>query len=116
MFKPEYVCVCFDRKEPTFRHDLYKEYKGHRPPPPEEFVAQISAHFRQVLDELGISWVDSVGYEADDIMSTLSVKATSDALSTIIMTGDHDALQLVNDSVSVIMNKGCLILFDTLLT
>ncbi len=104
MFKPEYVCVCFDRKEPTFRHDLYKDYKGHRPPPPEEFVAQIP-YFRQVLDELGISWVDSVGYEADDIIGTLSVQATTDAISTIIMTGDHDALQLVNESVSVIMNK-----------
>ena len=67
-------------------------------------MAQIP-YFRQVLDELGISWVDSVGYEADDIIGTLSVQATSDAISTIIMTGDHDALQLVNESVSVIMNK-----------
>lgn len=104
MIKPDYVCVCFDTKEPTFRHELFGDYKGHRPAPPEEFVVQIP-YFRQVLDDLAIPWIDSPGYEADDLFGTMSVEGTKHNLRTVIMTGDHDALQLVNDSVTVIMNK-----------
>ena len=104
MLQPDYVCVCFDTKEPTFRHDLFDAYKGHRPSPPEEFVYQIP-FFRKILDELGIPWQENPGYEADDLFGTLSVHGTENNLKTMIMTGDHDALQLVNDSVTVLMNK-----------
>ena len=103
-FEPDYVCVCFDRKEPTFRHEMYSDYKGHRTPPPDEFIAQIP-YFRTILDESKIAHLDCAGFEADDIIGTLSVQATEKELKTLIMTGDHDALQLVNEHVSVIMNK-----------
>lgn len=101
---PTHVCVCFDRKEPTFRHTLFSEYKGHRPPPPEEFKIQIPI-LMDLLDKLGIVRLDYPGYEADDLMGTLSKKATESNVQTYMMTGDHDTFQLINDYTHVVMQK-----------
>ena len=102
-FKPGYLCVCFDRKEPTFRHDLYKPYKAHRPPAPEDFIDQVN-RLKILLTALSIPMLEQPGYEADDLMGTLSLEAKKYQLHTLLMTGDQDALQLVDDSTSVIMS------------
>ena len=102
--KPTHVCICFDRKEPTFRHELYDAYKGNRTAPPEEFSMQVP-HFFEVVKRCGLAHYDKPGYEADDIIGTLSYKYTQDKTQCLIMTGDHDALQLVNEHVTVVMNQ-----------
>ena len=101
---PTHVCVCFDRKEPTFRHDMFAEYKGHRPPPPDEFKVQVPL-LMDILDKLGIPRIDFAGYEADDLMGTLCYRSTQVGLKTYMMTGDHDAFQLVNDCINIVMQK-----------
>lgn len=102
--KPTHVCICFDRKEPTFRHEMYDAYKGNRTAPPEEFNVQVP-HFFEVVKRCGLAHYDKPGYEADDIIGTLSHKYSREKTECLIMTGDHDALQLVNEHVTVVMNK-----------
>ena len=102
--KPTHVCICFDRKEPTFRHEMYDAYKGNRTAPPEEFSVQVP-HFFEVVKRCGLAHYEKAGYEADDIIGTLSHNYTQQETQCLIMTGDHDALQLVNEHVTVVMNK-----------
>jgi len=101
---PDYLCVCFDRKEPTFRHKMFSDYKAHRPPPPEEFSVQVPV-LRKILEELHIPTLDFPGYEADDLMGTLSAKSVQEGVTAYLMTGDHDTFQLINDHVNVIIQK-----------
>jgi len=101
---PTHVAVCFDRKEPTFRHRVYDQYKGHRPPAPEEFVAQLPL-LTDVISALGIRSIDFAGYEADDLLGTLSLSAELAGMQALILTGDRDAFQLVSDRVHVLMNR-----------
>jgi len=103
-FKPDYVSVCFDRKEPTYRHQIYKEYKAHRPPPPEEFSTQVPL-LRDILEKMAIPSIDMAGYEADDLMGTLSKHAESEGLNCVIMTGDLDMLQIVSKKTHVVTSK-----------
>ncbi len=102
--KPKYLVVCFDVKAPTFRHELFTEYKGHRSPPPEDFVPQI-ALLKTALDDLGIVHIEKSGYEADDVMGTLSRIADEQQIPSFLMTGDQDALQLVSAHTTVILNR-----------
>lgn len=104
LFNPDALCICFDRKEPTFRHQLYPEYKAHRPPSPDAFKTQIPLLLRAIRD-LGLSVLDLAGFEADDLIGTLSLKAHQQESDTIILTGDKDELQLISDYVTVVMNK-----------
>ncbi len=101
---PSHVAVCFDMKGPTFRHHLYDDYKGHRPAPPESFIAQIPL-FRSILDAMGIKRVEQAGFEADDIIGTLSEIADQVQMKSIIVTGDSDSLQLVSDHTSVMITR-----------
>lgn len=101
---PTHVCICFDKKEPTFRHDLFPDYKGNRVEPPDEFKQQVP-HLFEVVSRCGIASASSIGYEADDIIGTLSSQCASRDTKVLIITGDHDALQLVTEQVSVVMNK-----------
>ncbi len=95
--KPTYVGVAFDLKAPTFRHKLYAEYKGTRKPMPEELRPQIPL-LKEVLKLMGIKTFELEGKEADDIIGTIA-KATS--IKTIIITGDKDSFQLVDDETEV---------------
>ena len=88
-FNPDAICICFDRKEPTFRHELYKEYKAHRPETPEELKHQIPL-LMKVINELGIRTLSMAGFEADDLIGTLSLIAEKKHYQTLIMTGDKD--------------------------
>ncbi|RAP33836.1 DNA polymerase I [Candidatus Marinamargulisbacteria bacterium SCGC AG-410-N11] len=102
--KPTHLCVCFDRKEPTFRHKQYSEYKANRPPAPEDFISQVIL-LKDVLSRINIHQVECAGYEADDLIGTIAQQANSENIETIILTGDQDALQLVTPTVTVAMNK-----------
>lgn len=98
-YNPDYVVAAFDRPEPTFRKQEYKEYKAHRPPTDEDLISQL-IEARTLFNILGIALCDAPGFEADDIIGTLASKY-SDELSVVIFTGDLDSLQLVSDKISV---------------
>ncbi len=102
--QPTHVAVAFDRSEPTFRHEQYVEYKATRRETPADFRSQLSLIF-EVLDALGIPRLSLAGYEADDIIATLTVAATEAGMDVLIVSGDRDNLQLVNDHVTVLMTR-----------
>jgi DNA polymerase-1 len=102
--QPTHVAVAFDRSEPTFRHEQWVEYKANRRETPADFRGQLSLIF-EVLDALGIPRLSLAGYEADDIIATLATLATAGGMEVLIVTGDRDALQLVDDDVTVLMTR-----------
>lgn len=102
--QPSHVAVAFDRSEPTFRHEEYAEYKANRSETPEDFRGQMQLIF-ELLDTLRIPRLSKAGFEADDLIATLAVRATAEGMNVLIVTGDRDALQLVNDSVTVLMTR-----------
>jgi DNA polymerase-1 len=104
LFNPDYVCVCFDVKEPTFRHIEFDAYKAHRPPPPEDFISQIPI-LKEAIGRVNIPILEYPGFEADDILGTLSKVAETENVESLIMTSDQDAFQLVSPLTSVVLNK-----------
>ena len=98
--QPDCVCAAFDLHAPTFRHKLYAEYKGTRHAMPEELRMQMPV-IKELLAALGVAIVEKEGYEADDIIGTLSRAAAEQGLECVIMTGDRDSFQLINDRVTV---------------
>ena len=101
---PTHVAVAFDRGEPTFRHEQYVEYKANRRETPADFRSQLSLIF-EVLDALGIARLSVPGYEADDIIATLTTLAERNGLDVLIVTGDRDVLQLVDEHTTVLMTR-----------
>lgn len=95
--KPDFVLSAWDKKAPTFRHKIYKEYKATRQKAPKELYEQIP-RIKQVLKALSIPIYEMAGYEADDIIGALSKKA---GLDNVIVTGDLDVLQLVDKDTKV---------------
>jgi DNA polymerase-1 len=103
--RPDSIIVAFDRPEPTFRHERIPTYKGNRDAAPDILRQQMGL-VRQVLDVLHITTVEAPGFEADDIIATLAEKAKAAGHEVMIVTGDRDAYQLVEDpSVRVLYNK-----------
>lgn len=98
---PEYVAVAFDMPGPTFRHEMYGEYKATREKPPEEFIAQIPLA-REVLQAMQIPVYALAGYEADDVLGTLTRLGVERGLDVVIVTGDKDAAQLLGPRVSIL--------------
>ncbi|HLD49935.1 MAG TPA: DNA polymerase I, partial [bacterium] len=109
---PEYAAVCFDRKEPTFRHDRFKEYKAHRKPMPEDLISQIEP-IKEYCRLSGFALFEKAGYEADDILGTLAVSAEKEGHDVLIATGDKDAMQLVTDRIKIIFAHKENLIFDT---
>ncbi len=107
-FKPEFIAVTFDRKEKTFRHEEFSDYKAHREKQPDELYAQIPI-IKEILQAFGLQIYEKAGFEADDVIGALCEKKQvnrEDVLS-IIVTGDMDALQLVDKNTQVYtMRKG----------
>ncbi len=101
--KPAGIVVAFDKGKYTFRNDEYAEYKAQRKPTPSELSEQFPAA-REVLGALGITVLEIEGFEADDIIGTLAA-GISDKHEVLIVTGDRDALQLVNERVHVLLTK-----------
>lgn len=105
LFRPTYVAVAFDVAGPTFRDKLYKEYKATRQPADQELYDQIPV-VQEVLQTMNVPMFGIQGFEADDVIATIVAKVKSKnekdkSLETIIVTGDNDALQLINDNVKV---------------
>jgi DNA polymerase-1 len=97
---PDRIAVCFDVGRPAYRTDVYAEYKANRQTTPSEFSNQMPL-IREVLDTLHIPIVEVPGYEADDVIATLVGQATGRGLPVMIVTGDRDTLQLVDDQAGV---------------
>ena len=102
--QPDQVVVAFDVSRKTFRSEEFPEYKANRSASPDEFKGQVDL-IREVLNALGITSVSSEGFEADDIIATLSRQAVLTGSDVLIVTGDRDAFQLVSDQVTVLYPK-----------
>ena len=99
-YNPDYICVAFDLKAPTFRHQKYEEYKGTRKPMPDELRMQMPL-IKDVLNAMNIKILELEGYEADDILGTIALIGEKEADSILLLTGDRDYLQLVSNKVTV---------------
>ncbi len=95
--KPDYLAACYDLQEPTYRHEVYEDYKAGRPKTDDELIAQMDRS-RDIFESFGIPIYEKVGFEADDVLGTIveQVKDKKD-INTIIASGDMDTLQLVNN-------------------
>ena len=102
-YEPDRVAVAFDLKAPTFRHKMYSEYKAGRRPMPDELREQIPV-LKELLTALGYKTVQCEGWEADDILGTLSARM-GEGDHCYIATGDRDSLQLVSDRVTVLLTS-----------
>jgi len=98
--KPTHYAIAFDRRAPTFRHQLFDQYKAQRPATPDELVSQFG-RVREVVQAFRIPIFEMDGYEADDILGALSTQAGAQGIETVIMTGDADMMQLVSPKVKV---------------
>ncbi len=98
--KPEALCVTFDRREPTFRHKADAAYKATRHGMPEELAMQMPV-LKQVLSAMDIPTYELVGWEADDLMGTISRRCEADGWDCVLVTGDKDSLQLITDHTKV---------------
>lgn len=102
-YKPDYIAACFDTKAKTFREVQYREYKAQRAELPSSLAIQINLLKEEILKPLSVSCLEMDGYEADDLIATITNISYKKGLKTLILTGDRDLLQLVrNDLVSVI--------------
>ena len=98
--EPEALCVTFDRREPTFRHQADADYKAQRKPMPPELAMQLPV-MKQVLAAMSVPCYELAGYEADDLIGTISRKCQAAGWDCVIVTGDKDSLQLVTDRTRV---------------
>ena len=95
------IAIVFDAKGKTFRNDIFKEYKAHRPPMPDDLKSQIKP-IHNIISAMGLPLLVIEGVEADDVIGTLSLQATDEGINTLISTGDKDLAQLVNQRVTLI--------------
>ena len=102
--KPEYLTVAFDVHAPTFRHEIYKEYKGTRKPMPEELREQVPV-MKEVLKAMGIKTVEKPGLEADDILGTLATRAEKEGMEVSLISGDRDLLQIASSHIKIRIPK-----------
>jgi len=103
-YKPDYICVAFDRRAKTFRHEEYKDYKSTRDKTPSELSMQFPI-LKTILENMGIKTIDLDLYEADDIAGTLAKMGEEMGLKVYLVTGDRDYLQLASDNIKIIMTK-----------
>jgi len=102
--KPDYLTVAFDVHAPTFRHGIYKEYKGTRKPMPEELKEQVPV-MKKVLSAMGIAITEKAGLEADDILGTLAKKSEKQGMAVSLVSGDRDLLQIATDRIKIRIPK-----------
>ncbi|MFC2066893.1 DNA polymerase I [Chloroflexota bacterium] len=112
--KPSHYAIAFDKKGPTFRHQLFEQYKAQRPPTPDELVNQIG-RVRELVEAFRVPIFELDDYEADDVLGTLSRQASQQDIDTIIVTGDADIMQLVSPKVKVLYPKPGRSFSDTML-
>ncbi len=102
--QPEYLTVAFDVHAPTFRHEMFAEYKGTRKPMAEELRQQVPV-MKEVLKAMGIRVVELPGYEADDILGTIAVRCEKEGLEVSLVSGDRDLLQLASEHIKIRIPK-----------
>ncbi len=97
---PNYLAVAFDVKQPTKRHEMYKEYKGTRKGMPDELAVQLPI-IKEVLEAMNIKVIEKPGYEADDILGTLAKYFEKQGIEVTLLTGDRDSFQLASDKITI---------------
>ena len=102
--QPDMIAVAFDLKAPTFRHKMYDGYKANRKGMPEDLAQQLP-YMKKIIKAMGITIIEKEGYEADDIIGTISAVCAEKKIPCTVSTGDRDSLQLVNDYVTVRLAK-----------
>ena len=102
--KATHICVAFDVKHPTFRHEKFAEYKGTRKPMPEELREQVPL-IKEVLASMNVTTIERPGYEADDILGTLSRMGDAAGYQVTVLSGDRDLLQLATDKIRIRLPK-----------
>ncbi|MBR3104157.1 MAG: DNA polymerase I [Lachnospiraceae bacterium] len=102
--KPQYLAVAFDVHAPTFRHEMYPEYKGTRKPMAEELREQVPV-MKEMLKAMNIAVVEQAGLEADDILGTLAKKAEAEGMDVALVSGDRDLLQIASDHIMIRIPK-----------
>ncbi len=102
--KPEYLIVAFDLKAPTFRHEIYKEYKGTRKPMPEELHMQVPV-IKELLIAMNIKIMSKEGLEADDILGTLAKQSAKKGIHVSLVSGDRDLLQIADEHIKIRIPK-----------
>jgi DNA polymerase-1 len=103
-YKPDFMSVAFDMKAPTFRHTAYSDYKGTRKGMPDELAVQLPI-LKEILDAMGIHRTELSGFEADDLIGTISKRFGANGHEVLSVTGDKDALQLVDENITVLITK-----------
>ena len=98
---PDAIAVAFDTREPTFRHEMYKEYKANRDAFPEDLVPQVE-RIKAIIDLMGIAQVELPGYEADDIVGTIAHREAKAGHEVLCVTSDKDYFQLVEHSAATV--------------
>jgi DNA polymerase-1 len=98
--KPGYVAIAFDTKAPTLRHQAFKDYKAHRPPMPDELSTQLP-YITRLIDALRIPRLALEGYEADDLIATVAVKAAAEEVPVVLVSTDKDLYQLITPSITL---------------
>ena len=98
---PDAIAVVFDTPEPTFRHELYDQYKAHRDAFPEDLVPQL-ARIKQLIGLMGLEMVEMPGFEADDVIGTICERESHDGHEILCVTSDKDYFQLVSDKVKIL--------------
>ena len=102
--RPTHICVAFDVHAPTFRHEQYAEYKGKRNPMPDELREQMPM-IKELLHTMKIQTMEAAGYEADDLIGTMSRKGMDAGMEVTVLSGDRDLLQLATDTVMIRIPK-----------
>ncbi|HVE64639.1 MAG TPA: DNA polymerase I, partial [Mycobacteriales bacterium] len=102
--QPTHIAVAFDLSAPTFRHEAYAGYKATRSETPTDFRGQVSL-VKEVLEALRIPMLEAPGFEADDVIATLATQASAQHMDVLVVTGDRDAYQLVDEHVTVLMTR-----------
>ena len=101
---PQYLTVAFDMHAPTFRHEMYKEYKGTRKPMPEELREQVPM-IKEVLQAMGVQIVQMEGLEADDILGTIAKRSEKEGMEVSLVSGDRDLLQIASENIKIRIPK-----------
>lgn len=102
--KPDYLTVAFDVKHPTFRHEMYADYKGTRKGMPQELSEQVPV-LKELLQAMKIKTIELAGYEADDLLGTVAKRSESKNMDVLVVSGDRDLLQIVTEKICVCIPK-----------
>ena len=103
-FRPSHVVCCWDMGSSTFRTERYPDYKGNREAPPDDLIPQFDL-VKEVVAVFGVPNIGLAGYEADDCIGTLARRFSEEGANVLVLTGDHDLLQIVSERVTVIVMK-----------